>query len=198
MITLRYNVTYPKVDRLEYPEGERTFRGSIHLDNDPIVRDSICDLLFAGFGNHPGNEQDMGFSDYKFTTGNPVIDRIHQHWAIVHARSMSVGDVVHFDDSDTYYICDSSGWLPVNEVTAKSWLNFPREYGCCSFELKKFKKLYLAALPSTAFLIVFRSNETLQEQDGDEERNLQDRHPADQGHLQGRRLAERQPDLEKP
>ena len=112
----------------------------IHLNSDSIPREEVCDILFAGFGNHPGNEQDLGFPGYQFTTGNETIDSAHRRWAIAKTRSMSVGDMVNFENSDVYYICDSCGWLPVRKELADKWLAFPREYGCCSFELRKFKQ----------------------------------------------------------
>ncbi len=140
MINLRYSVTYPKVARASYPEPEREYRGSVPLSNDSVPREKVCDVLFAGFGNHPGNEQDLGFPGYVFTTGNGSIDFVHQRWVIARTRSMSVGDVVNFENSDIYYICDSCGWFSVFKDQARRWLDFPRQYGCCSFELKQWKK----------------------------------------------------------
>ena len=65
-----------------------------------------------------------------------------------HVRSMSVGDVVVLYKVDpksdrflgTWFICDSCGWLEVNVTQAQSWLDFPRKYGCCSFELRQWQK----------------------------------------------------------
>lgn len=133
---------YPAVNR-QAPnpsDPERGFYGALSLPNDVTPREEVCDILFAGFGNHPGNEMDMGRPGYRFTTGNPSIDSAHLRWQMARARSMSVGDVVNFENSNLYYICDSSGWYIVNKELATSWLKFPRQYGCCSFELRQWKQ----------------------------------------------------------
>lgn len=139
MIRLSYSVTYPEVKRLEHPENEREIRGSVRLESDSIPREQVCDMLFAGFGNHPGNDYERQGTDIPWTAGNWSIDLVHYRWQKAQVRSMSVGDVIHFENSKVYYICDSCGWLPVSFDLAQSWLKFPRQYGCCSFELKQWK-----------------------------------------------------------
>jgi hypothetical protein len=121
-ICLKYSVIYPKVANPSYPETEREYCGSINLDNDSIPREEVCEKLFAGFGNHP----------------DPEVTMIR--WTMARTRSMSVGDVIHFENSNLYYICDTSGWFAVNKEYADSWLNHPRQYGCDMFELREWKK----------------------------------------------------------
>jgi len=144
MINLRYTVIYPQVNYSNPgndPEITRYGRGHclvgmITLNSDSIPREEVCDILFAGFGNHPGNEQ----AGYRFTTGNRFMDTAHLRWATAKVRSMSIGDVVHFENSNLYYICDSCGWMVVNKEHADSWLAFERKHGCDSFDLKQWKK----------------------------------------------------------
>jgi hypothetical protein len=138
MITLRYSVTYPKVGRLEHPERE--LRGLITVKDDVTSREDVCSILFAGFGNHTGNERDWDFPGFVFTTGDDSTDMAHRRWEVAGVRSMSVGDVVTFENSETSYICDCCGWMAVPKVQARRRLDFPRQYGCCSFELRQWKK----------------------------------------------------------
>ncbi len=138
MIRLNYLVIYPKVASAACSEPEHSFGGWINTDGDS-TKDQLkaCDALFDGFGNHPGNDGDV----YVFRSGNDNVDKAHARWEIAQTRSMSVGDVVTFPSiPDTYFICDSIGWLTVNKTLADKWLAYPREYGCCSFELEKFLK----------------------------------------------------------
>lgn len=127
MIRLNYTVVYPQVNYsnpgndpvIARWSASKELRGSIYLENDSLPREEACDMLFAGFGNHP--EVSL------------------PRWKMAQVRSMSIGDVVNFENSDVYYICDSCGWLTVTKDQADSWLAFPRKYGCDMFELKAWK-----------------------------------------------------------
>jgi hypothetical protein len=127
MIRLNYTVIYPEVTR-KWPDPSdprREFRDYLEVvplerGGTPVSEETLCDVIFAGMNG--GSCQDFPW------------------WEEAHVRSMSVGDVICFDNSDRFYICDSVGWLPVDKSQLDSWLSFPREYGCCSFELSKWKK----------------------------------------------------------
>jgi hypothetical protein len=115
---IQFTVIYPKVDRTSYPEPQREFTGLMDFPTTATDKER-CDILFAGFGNHP----------------------IPFRWFLTQrARSMSVGDVVRFGNDATAYVCDTSGWLHVSIAMAQSWLNFKRQYGCDMFELKQWKR----------------------------------------------------------
>jgi hypothetical protein len=150
MINLRYSVTYPKVNysnpgndpTITRYGQEKEMRGMLALPNDSLPREDVCDILFAGFGNHPGNEQDYGSLGYRFTTGDKAIDMAHLRWAMAQVRSMSVGDIVNFENSNLYYICGPVGWIVVDKVNTDSWRNWPREHGCDLFEVRQWMKAY--------------------------------------------------------
>lgn len=104
------------------------------------IRKGFCDLLFAGCGNHPGDEAaEIEFGE--FDSGDPGINRVHEQWAKQRIRSMSVGDVVVIDPhrNPSYFICDASGWLNVSSYQAISWLLYPRQYFGASHELREWK-----------------------------------------------------------
>lgn len=116
---IQFTVTYPKVDRQQWPDPQREFGGV--MDFPPTATpEERCDILFAGMGNHP------------YVT-------FPWHRA-ARARSMSVGDVVRFGTAPTCFICDTCGWLEVSLAMANSWLAYRRQYGCDMFELSQWKK----------------------------------------------------------
>ncbi len=130
MIT--YTVIYPAVNH-DNPTNDpyitsvgkqRSFKHSIDC-----LHSEVLETLFAGMNGGSGAE-------FPWFLG-------------AQARSMSVGDVVKLEldvkIDDEWFICDSFGWLPVTPVQAQSWLDFPRKYGCCSFELSKWKLATLKA-----------------------------------------------------
>lgn len=83
------------------------------------------------------------FAGWNYGSGDEFTFFLHQN-----CRSMSVGDVVALYKPDKigseWFICNPCGWLKVNATQAQSWLDFPREYGCSSFELRKWKISHMA------------------------------------------------------
>ncbi len=133
MKEVHYRLILPRVDRVPsvYAEKQRVIDGHLSVGCDTwktntAMRKAFCDTIFAGAGNHP----------YLKSEGGQCFD----WWRTVKARSMSVGDVVNLDPAglNEFWICDSVGWVLLTTEQAESWLNFPREYGCDMFELKKW------------------------------------------------------------
>ena len=118
-----YDVIYPSVER-QWPSPsspEQLFnRNFISLESDSISRTIVADRIFGGWqGTGLGNEF-------------PAFLKLG-------CRSMSVGDVIHFENSNQWHICDSCGWLTVSLNEVRSWLIFPRKYGCYMIELNDWK-----------------------------------------------------------
>jgi len=124
-----FRVFYPKVDRtFPAPSDDQkefasflTFAGK-RVETTEADRQGFCDWIFAGMGNSPHTED--AFSWFR------------------NDRSMSVGDVVFLPESNEWFICDNCGWLVVTEREATLWLNHPRKYGCCMFELSEWKRTF--------------------------------------------------------
>ena len=132
-MNIEYTVIYPAVNH-DNPNNDpyimsvgkqRTFQ-----DTQPAGRDyrAFLERIFAGW--NAGSQ-----AEFPFFLRQSV-------------RSMSVGDVVALFKpwliGAEWYICDSCGWLAVNATQAQSWLDYERKYGCCSFELSKWKKAHFA------------------------------------------------------
>lgn len=143
------SVIYPEVFGERHVPETRFFInlniGCESWKTDEEMQKGLCDLLFAGCGNHPGNEWErewnLGFTP-AFDSGDPGINNVHHQWETQKTRSMSVGDMVLIDPKGIaqWFICDSIGWLPVSTKEATSWMIHRRQYGCCSFELNEWKK----------------------------------------------------------
>lgn len=139
---------YPAVKR-ELPENsdiEKYIPIELNIGCDTwktntAMRKGFCELVFAGAGNHPGNESDQ-MAGYEFDSGDKGINNVHRQWALARTRSMSVGDILKIDigEQDEYWLCDSVGFVLLTPDQAGSWLNYPRKYGCCSFELNQWLK----------------------------------------------------------
>jgi len=139
-------LTYPKVTRhfpgLSDPQRCIPIELNIMCDawkQNTAMRQGFCELIFAGAGNHPGLWD--GYEGYPFDSGDAGINNVHRQWAAApQLRSMSVGDLINIDPPglDEWWLCDSVGWILLTAEQAKSWLEYPRKYGCDSFELKEW------------------------------------------------------------
>jgi hypothetical protein len=147
MNEVHYRLIYPRVDRVPsvHSEKQRVIDGHLNIGcsswkTNTAMRKGFCDLLFAGCGNHPGLWD--GVEGHPFDSGDQGINNVHRQWAVARTRSMSVGDVVCIDPAGLceFWLCDSVGWVLLNSEQVKSWLQFPRKYGCCSFELSQWLK----------------------------------------------------------
>ena len=136
------DLIYPAVNRTQPHPSFSEKRIPIVLNigcnswqENTAMRQGFCNTIFAGAGNHPGN--DDGQFGAPFDAGDPGINNVHGQWVKYRTRSMSVGDVVCIDPDGAreFWICDSVGWDLLTEEQANSWLKFPRSYGCCSFEV---------------------------------------------------------------
>lgn len=142
------SVIYPEVFGERYtPERRFTIDLNIKCEAwraDVKMQKGLCEMLFAGCGNHPGNEWEMewnpGFTP-KFDSGDNGINNVHYQWEKQETRSMSVGDLVLIDPRGIaqWFVCDSAGWLPLSTKEATSWMMHRRKYGGCSFELNEWK-----------------------------------------------------------
>lgn len=122
---MNFTVTYPKVDRnWPYAEAQRDYNMSLTF-NAPggCTMMAVCDMIFSGMGNYPSTQCWL------------------PEFFSLRTRSMSVGDVIRFENEPTAWICDSCGWLQVSLAMANSWLAFNRKHGCDMFELSQWKKL---------------------------------------------------------
>jgi hypothetical protein len=151
MNKIQITVVYPKVDR-NFPDpsaAEQRFPielnvGCDNWQNSAAIRNSFCELLFAGAGNAPSlYEAQSPFTP--FDSGDSGINNVHRQWATQHTRSMSVGDLIVIDPNglNEWWLCDVVGFTLLTAEQVKSWLDYPRKYGCCSFELKKWLDLQL-------------------------------------------------------
>lgn len=147
MNKVQYTVVYPKVER-KFPDPsdpERQFSGEANIGCDTwkssaAMRHGFCEMIFAGAGNHPGiHDGEIGMP---FDSGDPGVNRVHGYWASARVRSMSIGDLINIDPKglNEWWLCDSCGFVILSEDEVVSWLDFPREYGCCGFEVRKWKK----------------------------------------------------------
>lgn len=141
-------VILPGLDRADVPAQYRSQRnipvelnvGCEYWQSEASFREGLCDLLFAGFGNHPGLWD--GFEEHRFDSGDEGINNVHRQWELAKTRSMSVGDVVVIDPDglNEHWICEGCGWNRLTPEQAKSWLDYPRQYGCCGFEISAWRK----------------------------------------------------------
>ena len=144
---VQFDLIYPSVNR-QFPQPSDSEKhipivlnmGCELWKTNTAMRQGFCNLIFAGAGNHPGNDYDRQFGA-EFDAGDPGINNVHRQWAKAgRMRSMSVGDIVRIDPDNfnEYWVCDSLGWTLLSETEATDWLNFPRNYGCCGFELTEW------------------------------------------------------------
>lgn len=139
-------LVYPKLDNFEAPLAWRSTRsipielniGCPDWETNTAMRHGFCELIFAGAGNHPGLWD--GVEGHPFESGDRGIDNVHRQWALARTRSASVGDLVNIDPDglNEWWVCDSVGWVLLTPEQAESWLEYPRQYGCCSFELSEW------------------------------------------------------------
>ena len=150
---INYAVIYPNVKR-QAPnpsDDERMIVGAMEVGCETWktsagMRHAMCETLFAGFGNHPGNEHDqMMMEGIEWDSGDPGVNRAHSYWQGAHVRSMSVGDLINIDPAglNEYWICCSCGFTLLFPEQADAWLNYPRHFGCCGFELNKWLETQL-------------------------------------------------------
>ena len=140
-------VHYPAVSR-QFPdpsEDEHLMPVELNIgcstwQENTAMRHGFCNLVYDGFGNHPGLYD--GMEGQPFDAGDQGINNVHRQWATYKTRSMSIGDIVNIDPNglNEYWLCDSVGFTLLTEEQANSWLNYPRQYGCCSFELRQWKR----------------------------------------------------------
>jgi len=146
-------VLYPAVNRAWPNPSDAERRFSVVLDvgcsdwkTNTAMRHGFCELLFAGCGNHPGLNDMVHYESHDpnfrpaFMSGDKGIDNVHNQWAPVKTRSMSVGDVVLIKELNEAWVCDNCGWVLLTPEQVQSWLNYPRQYGCSSFELSDWMK----------------------------------------------------------
>jgi len=145
MNEVHYRLIYPAVSRVpaSNSDKQRVIDGHLTIGcaswhSNTAMRKGFCDLIFAGAGNHPGLWD--GDTEHEFDAGDKGINKVHQRWQESKVRSMSVGDMVNLDPAglNEFWICDSVGWVLLTPEQATSWLEFPREYGCCGFELSQW------------------------------------------------------------
>jgi len=149
-----FEVIYPGVKR-SFPNPSATWhlekRFSVVLNigcsgwkTNTAIRQGFCELLFNGFGNHPGLSDSVGYDPQgwqpPFDSGDPGINNVHSQWAPLKTRSMSVGDLVVIKEINETWLCDNCGWVLLTPEQVKSWLEYPRQYGCCSFEVSDWMK----------------------------------------------------------
>jgi hypothetical protein len=140
-----FEVIYPGVER-SFPNPsalEKRFPVVLNIGcsgwkTNTTIRQGFCELLFNGFGNHPGNFD--GIPGQPFDSGDPGINNVHSQWAPLKTRSMSVGDLVVIKEINETWLCDNCGWVLLTPEQVKSWLEYPRQYGCCSFEVSDWMK----------------------------------------------------------
>jgi len=144
---VEYLVVYPRVDRPDncYVDPERTIRGNLNICCDSwktntAIRMGFCDLIYAGFGNHPGLHD--GNPNMPFDSGDAGVNHAHDFWAKARIRSMSIGDLICIDPHgmSEWWLCDNVGFVILSDDEVTSWLNFPRKYGCDMFEVKQWMK----------------------------------------------------------
>jgi hypothetical protein len=134
-----YLIIYPAVSRSFPSQDQRNFSGELNVgctswQANTAMRHGMCELLFAGCGNHPGN--DLG-PDFQFDSGDQGINNVHRQWETYKTRSMSIGDVICLDPNglEEWWICDTCGFTLLTDEQVTSWLTFTRQYGCSFIEL---------------------------------------------------------------
>jgi len=147
MNKIQIEVVYPRVER-QFPnpsDDERQFFGEMTIGYETwktsaTIRKGFCEMIFAGCGNHPGLHD--GQLDMAFDAGDPGVNSVHHQWKEARIRSMSVGDLIHLDPAglNEWWMCDAFGFVVLTKEEVDSWLAYPRQYGCCSFEVRKWKK----------------------------------------------------------
>lgn len=140
-----YQIVYP-ASGAEFPsrpipqkvmEGYLVVGCSEWMTNETFRR-GFCDLIFAGCGNHPGNEPDQSFGA-EYDSGDPGINRVHRQWEPYRTRSMSVGDLVRIVAINEWWLCDVIGWVKLTKEQADSWRSFPRQFAFGGGELRHWK-----------------------------------------------------------
>jgi hypothetical protein len=142
---VNFRLVYPSVSNGIHSSPQRTIEGHLNIGcggtwkTNTAMRHGFCELIFAGAGNHPGNEQDQ-MNGFEFDSGDRGINNVHRQWARAKVRSMSVGDLINLDPDgmNEWWICNSIGFVLLTAEQTQAWLSYPRAYGCCSFELNKW------------------------------------------------------------
>lgn len=146
---IEITVVYPEVKRQPPNPSEDEQHYSYDMNTGCKVwreqsdlRERLCDFLFAGCGKFPGLFD--GLEGQPFDAGDPVIDEIHNQWAQFKTRSMSVGDLICIDPTglNEWWMCANVGWSKLTGEQVRSWLDYPRQYGCCSFEINEWLKTF--------------------------------------------------------
>lgn len=129
MNKVEFAVVYPKVERKSPnpSDQEQIFTNHLNIGcegwkTSPAMRQGFCDRIFAGM--NAGSQSEFP-------------------WFLkTRVRSMSVGDLVNIDPDglNEWWVCDSCGWAILTDEQVDSWLAYPRQYGCCSFELADWMK----------------------------------------------------------
>lgn len=124
---IKFTIVQPSSHRGGHNEAEVRTTQEIRVTKGKS-RQSICSDIFARCGNLP--EQSMWF---------PWWTKVNRQ--VPHMYSLSVGAVILFENPNEAYICDCTGWLKCNVITAMGWLNWSgeRSYGDM-FPLNEWKK----------------------------------------------------------